>query len=318
MFKKIIGIVLSVLALSSLAVEMPPELKGKAIKYIVPTSPGSLSDVRSREVLDLVSKETGLVFVINYKPGNKNGNGMTAVAESAPDGLTIGWSTSPTRIIYDIKGAVGFPKHENFVPFVNLWRYSNVVSADVNAPFTTMKDAIAYVRANPNKLNYAQINAESAITLERLFNYETKDAVVGIPMTIHTEAIALMKNNQMTFLVTSLGTAKDNSAHIRMLATTGKSRSASNPDLPTLSEFIPGFEMPSYGTVFAPKGVPEHILKYLNEVFVNALRNPALIAKFKNYDYDLCQDDLQQTRAVYETEYKRFDRMLKEAKIEVK
>ena len=312
------SVVAMIMMSGALAIEMPAELKGKTIRYVVPTAPGSISDVRSREVLDLVSKQTGLEFVITYKPGNKNGVGMTTVAEAKPDGLTIGWSTSPTRIIYDLKNAVGFPRHEDFVPFVNLWKFSNVVSADVNAPFSTMKEAIAYVRANPNRLNYAAVNAESAITIERLFNFENKDAVVGIPMTTFPEAFNLMKNRQMTFVVTSIGYARDNSAHIKMLATTGTARNPSYPNLPTVSEFVPGFEMPSYGTVFAPRGVPEHILQYYNEVFVRALRDPALIAKFRTYDYELCHDDLPAVRHVYVNEYRRFDRMLREAKIDIK
>jgi len=318
MFKRVIGVVLALVAICAAATEMPAELKGKAIKYVVPTAPGSLSDVRSREVLDIVTKQTGLVFVITYKPGNKNGVGMETVAQSAPDGLTIGWTNSPTRIIYDIKNAPGFPKREDYIPFVNLWQYSNVVSADVNAPFNTMREAMAYVRANPNKLNYAQVDAASAITVERLFNYENRDAVVAIPMTTFPEAFALMKTGQMTFVVTSVGYAKDNPAHIKMLATTGKTRNASSPNLPTVSEFVPGFEMNSYGSVFAPKGVPEHILQYYNEVIVNALRDPELQAKMKTWEYAPCFDNVQQTRAIYDREYKNFDKMLKETKIEIK
>jgi len=318
MFKQVIGIAVALFAVHGIATEMPAELKGKSIRYVVPTAPGSLSDIRSREVLDIVSKQTGLVFVITYKPGNRNGIGMETVAQAAPDGLTIGWTSSPSRIIYDIKNTPGFPRRDDFVPFVNLWQFSNVVSADVNAPFNTMREAMAYVRANPNKLNYAQVDAVSAITLERLFNYETRDAVVAIPMTTFPEAFALMKTGQMTFVATSVGFAKDNPAHIKMLATTAKSRSASLPNIPTVSEFVPGFEMPSYGSVFAPKGVPEHILQYYNEVIVNALHDPELQAKMKTWEYEPCFDNLQQTRAIYDREYKRFDKMLKETKIEIK
>jgi tripartite-type tricarboxylate transporter receptor subunit TctC len=318
MFKLVTSLVLALFVHAAAASSMPPELKGKVIKYIVPTAPGSISDVRSREVLDLISKQTGLEFVINYRPGNRNGIGMQTIADAKPDGLTIGWTSSPTRIIYDIKGATGFPKRDEIVPFVNLWKFSNVVSADVNAPFNTMKDALAYVRANPNRLNYAQVNAESTITLERLFNFENPTAVVGIPMTTFPEAFALMKNNQMTFVVTSIGFARDNPAHVKMLATTGTTRSPSLPNLPTVSEFVPGFEMPSYGSVFAPRGTPEHILKYLNEVFVRALRDPDLIAKFRTYEYELVHDNLQETHRVYDREYARFERMLRETKIEIK
>jgi tripartite-type tricarboxylate transporter receptor subunit TctC len=318
MLKWLCSIALSIVVPLSYATEMPTELKGKIIKYVVPTAPGSLSDVRSREVLDLISKQTGLEFIITYKPGNRNGIGMQTIADSKPDGLTIGWTSSPTRIIYDIKNATGFPKKDELVPFVNLWKFSNVISADINAPFNTMKEALLYVKANPNKLNYAQVNAESAITAERLFNYTVKDSVVGIPMTTFPEAFALMKTNQMTFVVTSIGYARDNPSHIKMLATTGVTRSLSYPNLPTVGEFVHGFEMPSYGSVFAPKGVPEHILQYYNEVFVNALRDSELIAKFKTYEYELCHDNLQATRQVYDKEYNRFDRMLKEAKIDIK
>lgn len=317
MFKYVFGIALSLCAVMVSATEMPQELRGKTIKYVVPTAPGSLSDVRSRAVLDIVTKQTGLDFVIQYKPGNKNGIGMQTIADSKPDGLTIGWTSSPTRIIYDLKNATGFPKKDDLVPFVNLWKFANVVSADVNAPFNNMKEAIAYVKSNKNKLNYAQVNAESSITLERLFNEEYKDAVVGIPMTTFPEAFTLMKTKQMTFVVTSIGYAQDNPSHIKMLATTGSSRHPTL-NLPTVSEFVPGFEMPSYGSVFAPKGTPQHILTYLNEVIVNALKNPDLQAQMKTWEYEPCFDNVQQTLAVYDREYARFDKMIKQTKIEIK
>lgn len=318
MFKYVLAIVMSICAVLVSATEMPQELRGKTIKYVVPTAPGSLSDVRSRAVLDLVTKQTGLDFIIVYKPGNRNGIGMQTIADAKPDGLTIGWTSSPTRIIYDIKNATGFPKKEELVPFVNLWKFFNVVSADVNAPFNTMAEALAYVKANPNKTNYAQVDAVSAITIERLFNYERKDTVVGIPMTTFPEAITLMKNGQMTFMATSVGYARDNSSHIKMLATTSANRFSSLPNLPTIGEFVPGFEMPSYGSVFAPKGVPQHILTYLNEVIVNALKNPELQAQMKLWEYEPCFDNVQQTLKVYDREYDRFDRMIKQTKIEIK
>ena len=318
MFKCVISTIISLFALTVAATEMPAELKGKTIRYVVPTAPGSLSDVRSREVLDIVSKQTGLTFVITYKPGNKNGVGMQTIAESAPDGLTMGWTSSPTRIIYDLKNATGFPKRDELVPFVNLWKFSNVVSADVTAPFNTMREALAYIKANPNRLNYAQVDAVSAITLERLFNHDNKDAVVGIPMTTFPEAINLMKTKQMTFIATSIGYAQDNAAHIKMLATTGATRHSTLPNIPTVSEFVPGFEMPSYGSAFLPRGVPQHIVNYYNEVFVNALRNPELQAKMKSWEYEPGTDNLAQTQAVYDREYVRFDRMIKQTKIEIK
>ena len=318
MFKNIISIVCLLFAMAANATEMPAELKGKTIRYVVPTAPGSLSDVRSREVLDVVSKQTGLIFVITYKPGNKNGVGMQTIAESVPDGLTMGWTSSPTRIIYDLKNATGFPKRDELVPFVNLWKFSNVVSADVNAPFNTMREALTYIRANPNRLNYAQVDAVSAITLERLFNNDNKDTVVGIPMTTFPEAIALMKNKQMTFIATSIGYAQDNASHIKMLATTGATRHSTLPNIPTVGEFVPGFEMPSYGSAFLPRGVPQHILNYYNEVFVTALRNPELQSKMRTWEYEPCVDNLAQTQAVYDREYVRFDRMIKQTKIEIK
>jgi tripartite-type tricarboxylate transporter receptor subunit TctC len=318
MFKFVIGFIISLCAVMVGATEMPQELRGKTIKYVVPTAPGSLTDVRSRAVLDLVTKQTGLDFVVMYKPGNRNGIGMQTVAEAKPDGLTIGVTSSPTRIIYDIKNATGFPKKEEYVPFVNLWKFSNAISADVNAPFNTLKEAVAYVKANRNKLNYAQVNAETSITIERLFNEDYKDAVVGIPMTTFPEAFTLMKTKQMTFVVTSIGFANDNPSHIKMLATTGAARHSSLPNIPTVGEFIPGFEMSSYGSVFAPKGVPQHILTYFNEVFVNALKNPELQAQMKLWEYEPCFDNVQQTLKVYDREYDRFDRMIKQIKIEIK
>jgi len=314
--KKIVMALVMAAATTAMALDMPQELKGKVIKVVSPVTPGGLIDTRIRPIMSVIEKQTGLEMVMINMQGNNQGIGTTHVANSKPDGLTIGFTTSPTSIVYDLVKGIGHPSREDFVPFVAVYEYSQAISVPYNAPFNTLKEAIAYVNANKGKLNYAFMNAESALAFEEVF----KSAVVGVPVKNWGEVAILMKQGDMSFMLTNVGTAveQEKNKQTKIIAVTSAKRHPTLPNIPAVSEVFPGFGMKTVVAMYAPKNTPQHILDYLNEAFVNANKSTEIQEMYTRYDHQPYYLNVEQSRVVIDKEYNHFSRLLKSTGVKIK
>jgi len=253
-------------------------------RIIVGYPPGGATDILARLFGNWLSRRLGQTFIVENKPGAGNNIGTELAAKAAPDGYTL-FLVNPANAIN-----ASLYKHLNFVflrdmdPVAGFVRVPNVMEVNPSVPAKTVAELIAYAKANPDKLNVASSGNGTSIHLSgELFKMMTGIKMQHVPYKGSAPMITDLLGGQVqvTFdnLPASIGHIK--AGKLRALAVTTAQRSPELPDVPTVSETVPGYEASAFFGFSVPHGTPKEIVDLLNKEVNAAFNDPEMLEKLK-------------------------------------
>jgi tripartite-type tricarboxylate transporter receptor subunit TctC len=263
---------LAVFSLASLAQPYPT----RPVRILVASSPGSAADIVSRIVTQRLPEALGQQVVIDNRAGAGGNIGAEIAARSAPDGYTLFMASPAHAINASLQAKQTYDLVRDFAPVSLLTTGAYVVVVNPRVPVKSIKELIAYAKAQPGKLNYASAGTGNATHLAgELFRILTGVNIVHVPYKGSGPAITELLGGQVELMFGNLTAVLPDvqSGKLRALAVTGPKRSAATPSLPTVAEAgVPGYEVTSWFGVLVPARTPGDIVKKLNSDFVRVVR----------------------------------------------
>jgi tripartite-type tricarboxylate transporter receptor subunit TctC len=261
--------------------------QNKPLRIIVPYAPGGPIDVTARLLAERVKDSLGTVIIEN-KPGGGGNIGVDAVAKAAPDGTTIGIAAVATHAINPwLFSKMPFDASRDFAPITQMVRVPNVLVMNAETAarlkINSVRDLIAYGKANPGRLNYGSGGNGSAGHLAgEMFKRDAGIFAVHIPYNGGNPAQLALLSGQVDFNFDNLATAAPNirSGKLKALAVTTLQRSPNLPDAPPVAETLKGFSIDTWWGLVAPAGTPADVVQKLNRAFVAALNSPEAKTRF--------------------------------------
>ncbi len=277
---------LSVLSSIAIAQDYPT----KAIKLIVPFPAGGATDIVSRVVAQQLGAELGQSVVVDNRAGAAGVIGAETAARAAPDGYTLVLTTSSTHTIGPLLNPkIPYSATKDFTPVIYLASSPQVVIVPLSSPAHTMQELIDYARNNPGKLNFGSAGTGGIphLSTERFL------AMTGLKMThVPYKGTALAMPDlmagrlDMMFDSISVSLPHIRDGKIRALAVTSAQRTSVAPDLPPLSDTVPGYESLTWFGVFGPAGLPAPIVTTLNAALNQTLKNPVMLQQLAKLGFD--------------------------------
>lgn len=272
----------------------------RPITWIVPYTPGGITDTGSRVVADQWSKILGQSVVVENKPGAGGTVGTEFVARAAPDGYTVIYATQGTMAASPwLRKGLRYDPLADFIPMHSLAQSHNMVVVSKTAPFQTLPELVEYAKANPGKVNFGSAGVGTSTHL----SMELFKAVAGIDgLHIPYKGSAPAMNDLLAGRIDVLfDYAVSSSPHVEAgnivaVATNGPVRNPLFPDTPTMEELgYPDATAGSWSSIAVPAGAPQEVVDVLAESFGKALETPEVteyLGKFGSRKYDLAKDDL--------------------------
>jgi len=246
---------------------------------VVPQAAGSATDNIARLVAPGIARELGQPVVVDNRPGGALTIGIDAVAKAAPDGYTIGVGpVGALAITRHMVEKLPYDIERDLQPVALISTGYMLLAASPKAPFTNVRELIAYAKANPGKLsNASSSNGSPGHVSGELFKYMTGTEIVHVPYKGGAPAIAdlIAGNVQLMFESTNSIAPHVQNGRVRALAVTGAHRAHSLPQVPTLMEAgVPGYEVTAWSGIIAPAGLPRPILDRLNAAVNRTIVEP--------------------------------------------
>jgi tripartite-type tricarboxylate transporter receptor subunit TctC len=280
-----------------LAQAQQPVWPNRPVKFIVPFSAGSGTDILARILAENLSRSTGQGFVVDNRQGADGILGTDLIAKSAPDGYTIGVvPSSPIVMNPALYAKLPFDPIKDLIPVANIARVGCVLGVQPGLPINNVQDLIAYAKAHPGKLNYAAGSTFTHLAGE-MFKLLTGTSMQAIPYKGTAPQVTAMLSKEIDVIFDPfLGVQHFKAGRIRPLAVTSASRSNVFPDLPTLQEAgVKDYQVETWIGVFAPASTPKAIVDQLhrevNRVFASAEARQRL--------QDLSYDPLPDSQEVF-------------------
>jgi tripartite-type tricarboxylate transporter receptor subunit TctC len=287
-------------------------------RIIVPFGAGGPIDVTTRVLAEAVKGALGTVIIEN-RAGAGGNIGVSAAAKSAPDGLTLGVATTASHGINPwLFKSLPYDPVKDTTPVTQMLRVPNVLVVNTEVAqrlnINSVADLIAYAKANPAKLNYGSGGNGSAGHLAgELFKNQAGVFAVHIPYNGGSPAQTALLGGQVDFNFDNLATAAPNirAGRIKALAVTTAQRSSVMPEVPTLAETLPGFEIDTWWGLFAPAGTPPETVRKLNAAFTQALNTPEVKARFATLMAEPTPSTPEAFGAFIQKERAKYERLVK-------
>jgi tripartite-type tricarboxylate transporter receptor subunit TctC len=239
----------------------------RPVHIILGFPPGGSSDVIGRLIAQWLSERLGQPFVFENRPGAGSNIGTEMVARASPDGYTLLWATSANAINATLYRSLNFDFIQNFAPVAGVFRVPNVMEVNPSVPVKTVPEFIAYTKANPGKINFASggIGSTSHLAGE-LFKFTTGVDMHHVPYRGSAPALIDLLSGEVQamfdLMPASIGYIR--AGKLRALAVTSSMPSEALPDLPTLNQFLPGYEASTWNGVSVPRNTSAEIIDKLN------------------------------------------------------
>ena len=254
----------------------------RPVHWIVSFPAGGPNDVVARIIGQYLSEHLGQQFVIENRPGAGGNVGMQSVLSSAPDGYTIAFVGPNYAINTTLYDKLPFNFIRDSVPIGGTMRLANVMEVHPAVPAKTIGEFIAYAKANPGKINYGTGGVGTSPHLAgELLKIMAGIDIVHVPYRGTAPALTDLIAGQMQVVFDNIpgSIGHIRSGKVRALGVTGAKRVAALPDVPTIGETVPGYEVSIWYGIAAPKGTPPEIVGKLNQAVNTVLADPKLQAR---------------------------------------
>jgi len=240
----------------------------RPVRIVVGLTAGSASDIVARLVGQWLSERLGQQFIVENRPGAGTNIAAEAVVRAAPDGYTLLLTASPNAINASLYDKLNFNFIRDIAPVAAISREPNVIVVNPSLPTRTVPEFIAYAKANPGRLNMASAgNGTTSHLAGELFKMMTGVNMVHVPYRGGGPALTdlLAGQVQVFFPPMVVPVGQIRAGKLRALAVTTATRSEALPDIPTVGEFVPGYEASVWFGLGVPKGTPAEVINKLNQ-----------------------------------------------------
>ncbi|HEU4357436.1 MAG TPA: tripartite tricarboxylate transporter substrate binding protein [Xanthobacteraceae bacterium] len=265
-----------------LRVALAETYPSRPVHFIVSFAAGGPNDIVARIVGQYLSDHLGQQFVIENRAGAAGNVGMQSALNSAPDGYTIAFAGPNYAINPGLYEKLPFDFIRDSVPVAGIMRLANVMDVHPAFPANNLAEFIAYAKANPGKINFASGGVGTSPHLSgELLKTMAGINLVHVPYRGTAPALADLIAGQVQVVFDnipgSVGHIKTGT--VRALGVTAPKRVAAIPDVPTIGETVPGYEVSIWYGIAAPKGTPPAIVEKLNHAVNAVLADPKLQAR---------------------------------------
>jgi tripartite-type tricarboxylate transporter receptor subunit TctC len=254
----------------------------RPVRLVVGFAAGGVTDLMARLMGQWLSERLGQSFIIENRPGAGSNIGTEAVVRASPDGYTLLLCGTPNTINGAVFQKMSFNFVRDIAPVAGVARVPNVMEVHPSVPVRTVPEFIAYAKANPKKLNMASAGSGTTSHVAgELFKLMTGVDLVHVPYRGSGLALTDLLGGQVQVMfdnmVSSISHIKE--GKLRALALTTSTRSEALPDIPTVGEFVPGYEASGHQGIGAPRNTPEEIVATLNKEINAGLADSRLKAR---------------------------------------
>ena len=258
----------------------------RPVRIIVGFAPAGGTDIMARLIGQWLSERLGQPFVIENRPGAGSNIGTEAVVRAPPDGYTLFLAYSANAMNATLYDKLNFNFIRDIAPVASISRETTVMLVNPSVPAKTVPEFIAYAKANPGEINFASGgNGTPPHVFGELFKMMTGVNLVHVPYRGGAPALTDLLGGQVQVMFATPGTSIEyiRAGKLRALAVTTATRSEALPDVPTVGDFLSGFEASVWLGVGAPKNTPAEIIDRLNKEINAGLADP----KIKGHITDL-------------------------------
>lgn len=255
----------------------------RPVHWIVAVAPGGGNDIFARLMGQWLSERLNQPFIVENRPGAGNNLGTEMVAKASPDGYTLLLTSSNNASNAALYEHLNFDFIRDIAPVAGIARTTLVMMANPSVPAKTIPEFIAYAKANPGKVNMGSSGVGSIGQLAgELFKMMAGVNMIHVPYRGNGPVLEALLAGEVEVAFPSLASAIEDikSGRLRGLAVTSATRSSAMPELPSIGEFIPGYELSTWYGTGAPMGTPVEIIDKLNKEINAGLADPKLTAQF--------------------------------------
>ena len=260
----------------------------RPVRIIVGFPGGSASDTTARLIGQSLSERLGQPFVVENRPGAASNIAAEAVAHAPPDGYTLLLVTSVNAINAKLYENLSFDLIHDIAPVARLAQGPGVMEVNPVFPAKTVPDFIAYAKANPGKINMATAGSGSMLDVYgELFMMMAGVDMMRVPYRGAPPAVTDLIGGrvQVVFDIFAASIEFVRAGKLRALAVTTATRSPALPDVPSLNDFLPGYDASTWLGIGAPKNTPPDIVGKLNEEINATLADPSMQTRIANFGY---------------------------------
>jgi tripartite-type tricarboxylate transporter receptor subunit TctC len=299
-------------------IALAQDYPNRAIRIVVPVTPGGTNDALPRIIGEKLTARFGQPIVIENKPGGAMMLGTEAVLRSEPDGYTLLASPSgPLAVSQTLYPKLGFDP-STFVAVTVMAQLPYVLVVNPKLPVASVRDLVAYAKANPGKLNYASPGTGSGSQLSA----EWLKILAGIrmahvPYRGSAPALTDLIAGHVDLMIDNLGNSAQHIADgkLKALAVGNKARIPELPDVPTMAETFPGFVATSWFAIVAPPKTPPAIADLLSQAMAEALRMPDVVKRLRDFGATPVGGTPAETAEFIKAETERWRRVIVEADV---
>jgi tripartite-type tricarboxylate transporter receptor subunit TctC len=292
----------------------------KPVKIVVGFAPGGGSDFAARVIAQQLTERMKNQVIVENKPGAGSLIGAEYVIKSAPDGYTL----LLTPASYTVNPSVyklSFDPLNDITPIAQISKGPYIVSVHPSVPAKTLKELVAYAKANPGKLSYASSgNGAHIHVATEYFLYTAGISIVHVPYKGTGPALNDTVGGQVQMIFGSVATALQyvKSGRLRPLAVTTPKRIAAAPDVPTVAESgYPGWEVTNWHGLVGPKGLPKDIVQRLNKEVNVAVHSPDMVKVLSGDGLEPAGGTPEDLAALLKAEVARWAQVVKRANIKL-
>src|SRR5256886_16444240 len=266
--------------IATLASAQAPTYPDKPIRIVVPFPVGGVADTFGREIGRKLTEAWGQPVVIDNRPGAGGNIGADMVAKAPPDGYTLVIGNIGTHAVnVSLLPGMPFDPIKDFAPIVHILDAEGLLVVNPSIAATTVPELIALARAQPGKLSYGSAGLGTTSHLAgEMFKSMTKVDIVHVPYKGNVPAITDLLGGQTSMIFATMPTVLPHvrAGKLRPLAVLGAVRSPALPDVPTVAESVPGFEVSNWIELFGPAGMPPAIVSRLNAEVQKVMLSPEI------------------------------------------
>jgi tripartite-type tricarboxylate transporter receptor subunit TctC len=257
----------------------------RPVHLVVPVAPGGALDILARLIGQWLSEHMSQQFVIENRPGGGGIIGTEAAVRASPDGYTlllVGPNNAISATLYE---KLNFNFIHDIAPVAGIMSAPNVMEVNPAVPAKTVPEFIIYARANPGKVNFASSGIGTSLHVSgELFKMMTGVNMIHVPYRGNAPALTDLISGQVQVMFDALPSSIEHirTGKLRALAVTTAMRSEAMPDLPTVGDFVPGYESSQWYGVVAPRNTPAEIVDKLNQEINAALADPKMKARLSD------------------------------------
>jgi tripartite-type tricarboxylate transporter receptor subunit TctC len=288
----------------------------RSITLVVPFAPGGSTDILARVVSEHLQRALRQPVIVENRTGASGNIGTAAVARSAADGYTLLFNTMSVHTMnHALFAAMPFDGVGDFSPITLLAYVLNTMVAHPSIPATNVREFIDYAKANPGKITYASAGAGSTNHLcGALFEKTAQVAMVHVPYRGGAPAVAdtVAGQTQLMFTAGTQSLEHVKAGKLRLLAVTELRRSPLLPDVPTVGETLPGFEMAVWYGAYGPAGLPWEIVARLNAEIGRILLLPEVKKRMEDIAVETARSSPEELAALTRADADKWDKIIKQ------